>query len=74
MRVTLGAGHDAGPGCIHSLRCHTNEYPTGVTSSKASLRRGLVVEEKWKRVRNYQNEVEELMELMAARAVGNCRI
>lgn len=58
-------------GCIHSLRCHTNECPTGVTSSKASLRRGLVVEEKWKRVRNYQNEVvEELMELMAA---AGCR-
>lgn len=54
-------------GCIQSLKCNTNQCPTGVATNKPTLTRGLVVTEKWKRVKNYQrNVVEDFLELMAA--------
>ncbi|AVR43998.1 FMN-binding glutamate synthase family protein [Christiangramia fulva] len=54
-------------GCIQALRCDTNKCPTGITSNKASLRRGLVVADKWKRVRNYHQEIlNDFLELFAA--------
>jgi glutamate synthase domain-containing protein 2 len=53
-------------GCIQALRCDTNNCPTGVTSHKPKFMRGLVVEEKWKRVQNYQHEtVHDFLELFA---------
>ena len=54
-------------GCIQALRCDRNTCPTGVTTNNPSLMRGLVVSEKWKRVKNYQGEtVKEFLELFAA--------
>ncbi|WP_310992009.1 FMN-binding glutamate synthase family protein [Aequorivita marina] len=54
-------------GCIQALRCDTNECPTGVTTNNPSLMRGLVVSEKWERVKNYhQKTIEEFLELFAA--------
>ncbi len=54
-------------GCIQALRCDTNKCPTGVTTNNPALMRGLVVEEKWKRVKNYHHEtVNEFLELFAA--------
>ncbi|SRX55937.1 FMN-binding glutamate synthase family protein [Aequorivita sp. CIP111184] len=54
-------------GCIQALRCDTNKCPTGVTTNNPSLMRGLVVEDKWKRVKNYQGQtVKEFLELFAA--------
>lgn len=54
-------------GCIQSLRCNTNECPTGVTTHNPRLVKGLVVSEKWKRVKNYHdNTVEGFLELLAA--------
>lgn len=54
-------------GCIQALRCDTNKCPTGVTSNNPKFMRGLVVEEKWKRVKNYQHEtVHDFLELFAA--------
>lgn len=54
-------------GCIQALRCDTNKCPTGVTSNNPALMRGLVVEEKWKRVRNYQAAtLNDFKELFAA--------
>lgn len=53
-------------GCIQSLKCHTNKCPTGVATQKDSLVRGLVVEEKWKRVKNYHHEtLNDFLDLMA---------
>ncbi len=43
-------------GCIQALRCDTNNCPTGITTNKPGLMRGLVVAEKWKRVKNYQEQ------------------
>lgn len=54
-------------GCIHSLKCHTNQCPTGVTTQDPSLVYGLVVEEKYKRVANYHKEaLKALVELVGA--------
>jgi len=54
-------------GCIQALKCDTNKCPTGVASNDPSFMRGLVVAEKWERVKNYQGEtVKEFAELFAA--------
>jgi glutamate synthase domain-containing protein 2 len=54
-------------GCIQALKCDTNKCPTGVTSNDPSFMRGLAVEEKWERVKNYQEQtVNEFLELFAA--------
>ncbi|GGG49323.1 FMN-binding glutamate synthase family protein [Bizionia arctica] len=54
-------------GCIQAIRCDTNTCPTGVTTNNPNLMRGLVVEDKWKRVKNYQHEtVHDFLELFAA--------
>ncbi len=54
-------------GCIQALKCDTNKCPTGVATQNPKLVRGLVVEEKWKRVKNYQAKtVDNFLELFAA--------
>lgn len=54
-------------GCIQALKCDTNKCPTGVTSNDPAFMRGLVVEEKWKRVKNYQEQtIKDFMQLFAA--------
>ncbi|MGD2129196.1 MAG: FMN-binding glutamate synthase family protein [Lysobacterales bacterium] len=58
-------------GCIQSLSCNTNKCPTGVATTNPARNRGLVVEEKWRRVRNYHEEtVNEFLEIFAA---AGCR-
>ncbi len=58
-------------GCIQALRCDTNDCPTGITTNDSDLTRGLVVEEKWRRVYNYQYEtVHDFIELLAAAGVA----
>jgi glutamate synthase domain-containing protein 2 len=58
-------------GCIQSLSCNTNRCPTGVATNKPSLNHGLVVADKWQRVRNYQEEtLGEFLEIFAA---AGCR-
>lgn len=54
-------------GCIQALRCNTNECPTGVATNNPRLVNGLVVSEKWQRVKNYHESIlEEFLELLAA--------
>lgn len=53
-------------GCIQALKCDTNTCPTGVTSHDPKFMRGLVVEHKWKRVRNYQlKTISDFLSLFA---------
>jgi len=40
-------------GCIQSQNCHMDTCPTGVATHNKKLQKGLVVEEKYKRVANY---------------------
>src|SRR5215212_2397744 len=47
-------------GCIQALRCHQNTCPTGVTTHNRRLQRALVVEEKYLRVANYANNMNQI--------------
>lgn len=54
-------------GCIQALRCNTNECPTGIATNNPRLARGLVVADKWQRVRNYHDQtLNDFLELFAA--------
>ena len=54
-------------GCIQALKCDTNKCPTGVATNEPGLVRGLVVEDKWKRVRNYHGAtIHDFLELFMA--------
>jgi len=53
-------------GCIQALRCDSNKCPTGVATNDPTLMRGLVVEDKWKRVKNYHEQtLEDFRDLLA---------
>ncbi|WP_447765597.1 FMN-binding glutamate synthase family protein [Sphingopyxis panaciterrae] len=41
-------------GCVQSLKCHTDECPTGVATQDSGRQRGLVVPDKGERVRRFQ--------------------
>ena len=74
--ITLGLGADAiytargflfALGCIQALRCHTNNCPTGITTHSERFMRGLDIEEKSERVKNYvDNLVKYQYELIIA--------
>jgi len=54
-------------GCIQALRCNTNHCPTGVATQDPNLVRGLVVEDKARRVASFHNEtVKSAAEIMGA--------
>jgi glutamate synthase domain-containing protein 2 len=52
-------------GCIQALRCHTNTCPTGVTTHDLKLQRGLVVEDKTSRVKNYCISMNREIDMIA---------
>lgn len=61
-------------GCIQSLQCHMDTCPTGITTHNKRLQRGLVVEDKAKRVANYAHWVNvELDKLAHSCGLGNAR-
>jgi len=54
-------------GCIQALECNQNICPTGITTQKPGLVKGLVVDQKAPRIRNFHEEtVRALGELLAA--------
>lgn len=54
-------------GCIQALQCNTNTCPTGVATQNPWLTRGLVVEDKKTRVRNFhQATLESVAEMIGA--------
>ncbi len=52
-------------GCIQALKCNKNTCPTGITTHDPHLQRGLVVEDKWKKVANYATSVIKEVEIIA---------
>ncbi len=52
-------------GCIQSLQCHQDTCPTGITTHNRRLQRGLVVEDKSKRVANYAHWVNVELDKLA---------
>ncbi|MBA4789331.1 MAG: FMN-binding glutamate synthase family protein [Pseudomonadota bacterium] len=59
-------------GCVMSMRCHTGDCPTGITTNDPHLQRGLVVEDKAERVARFQHHtVEALADLVAAAGLAH---
>lgn len=59
-------------GCIQSLRCHTNTCPTGVATQDQTLQKGLVPEEKYKRVANFhKNTIQSFLELASSLGIDS---
>ena len=52
-------------GCIQAMRCHKNTCPTGVTTHRKSLQRGLVVPDKAEKVATYANTIRAHVEMIA---------
>ncbi|MCB1694039.1 MAG: FMN-binding glutamate synthase family protein, partial [Pseudomonadales bacterium] len=58
-------------GCVQSLVCHTNRCPTGVATQDPQLARGLVVEDKYKRVHRFHKEtVHALVDLLSSAGIS----
>ena len=54
-------------GCVHSLICNTNRCPSGVATQDPRLYRGLVVEDKSRRVANFHEKtVQATAEIIAS--------
>jgi len=56
--VTSARGFMFALGCIQALQCNKNTCPTGITTHKANLQRGLVPADKAERVYRYQRKIE----------------
>ena len=52
-------------GCIQALQCNKNTCPTGVTTHDKDLQKGLVVEDKRKRVAYYIKNLEKELRIIA---------
>jgi glutamate synthase domain-containing protein 2 len=62
-------------GCIQALQCNSNKCPTGITTQDERLVKGLVVEEKWKRVYAYhKNTVKNMTEVVGAAGVDDPKL
>ncbi|MGW1864252.1 FMN-binding glutamate synthase family protein [Streptomyces mauvecolor] len=59
-------------GCLQSQRCHTNHCPVGVATQDPQRGRALDVEDKYRRVRRFQEAtVHSAMEIMASLGVSD---
>ena len=63
--IQCGRGFMFSLGCIQALKCHKNTCPTGVTTHKKSLQRGLVVKDKAERVAEYARTIHKQVEMIA---------
>ncbi len=52
-------------GCIQALQCNRNTCPTGITTHNPKLQRGLVPEDKARRVARYQTTLEKEVSVIA---------
>ena len=63
--VTSARGFMFSLGCIQALKCNRNTCPTGITTHDPRLQRGLVVEDKYKKVANYAKVIIKEVEMIA---------
>lgn len=63
--VTSARGFMFSLGCIQALKCNRNTCPTGITTHDPYLQRGLVVEDKYRKVANYARSVIKEVETIA---------
>ena len=52
-------------GCIQALKCNKNTCPTGITTHDKRFQKGLVVEDKWRKVANYACGIVKEVEVIA---------
>ena len=63
--VTSARGFMFSLGCIQALKCNKNTCPTGITTHQKHLQRGLVAEQKYKRVANFAKQMHKEVETIA---------
>jgi glutamate synthase domain-containing protein 2 len=63
--VTSARGFMFSLGCIQALKCNKNTCPTGITTHDLRFQKGLVVEDKYKRVALYAKEIIKEVETIA---------
>ena len=63
--VTSARGFMFSLGCIQALKCNKNTCPTGITTHNPRYHKGLVVEQKHKRVARYAKEIIHEVETIA---------
>jgi glutamate synthase domain-containing protein 2 len=63
--VTSARGFMFSLGCIQALKCNRNTCPTGITTHDPRFQKGLVVEDKYKKVARYAREVIHEVETIA---------
>jgi glutamate synthase domain-containing protein 2 len=63
--VTSARGFMFSLGCIQALKCNKNTCPTGITTHEPRLQKGLVVQEKYKRVAGYAKSIVKEVETIA---------
>ncbi|MEI4195857.1 FMN-binding glutamate synthase family protein [Roseovarius sp. E0-M6] len=63
--VTSARGFMFSLGCIQALKCNRNTCPTGVTTHVPRLQAGLVVEDKFRKVAHYADQIIKEVETIA---------
>ncbi|WP_050931562.1 FMN-binding glutamate synthase family protein [Aestuariivita boseongensis] len=63
--VTSARGFMFSLGCIQALKCNKNTCPTGITTHNPRFQKGLVVEDKYKRVAHYAKGIIKEVETIA---------
>ncbi len=63
--ITSARGFMFSLGCIQALKCNKNTCPTGITTHDKRFQKGLVVEDKDKRVTRYAKEIIHEVETIA---------
>ncbi|MFV1996240.1 MAG: glutamate synthase-related protein, partial [Verrucomicrobiales bacterium] len=70
--VCTGRGFLLALGCIQALQCGRNTCPAGITTHDHSLQRGMVIEDKATRAKNYvENMVRDFEELLCSVGVSS---
>ncbi len=63
--VTSARGFMFSLGCIQALKCNKNTCPTGITTHDPRFQKGLVPEDKYKKVANYARGIIQEVETIA---------
>jgi len=63
--VTSARGFMFSLGCIQALKCNKNTCPTGITTHQKRFQRGLVPEEKYRKVASYAKGITKEVEMIA---------
>lgn len=63
--VTSARGFMFSLGCIQAMKCNKNTCPTGITTHDPRFQKGLVPEEKYKKVARYAQGIVKEVELIA---------